>query len=165
MRRAVLPATAGLLLVAAVAGAQAPARPSGTGADVLRARCLSCHGTDLIAQQRLDAAGWTRAVAKMERWGARLDEGERAALVAYLAAEYGPRPRGAAAPRATADDPARGEAILQRACLACHGRDLIAQQRLTRTGWLRSIDKMVRWGAAIAADERETLAAYLAQGR
>ena len=30
----------------------------------------ACHGPSLIAQQRLDASGWTREVNKMIGWGA-----------------------------------------------------------------------------------------------
>ena len=58
-------------------------------------------------------------------------------------------------------------AVAQRAeaCAgACHGPGLIAQQRLDRAGWTREVDKMIGWGAAVGAQEKEPLVAYLARG-
>lgn len=52
----------------------------------------------------------------------------------------------------------KGEAEHRR-CGGCHGLRIIATQRLSRTGWERELDKMVRWGAEIK--EREALLAYL----
>jgi hypothetical protein len=39
---------------------------------------------------------------------------------------------------------------------------LITQQRLTREGWGREVDKMVRWGARVPPEERGTLVEFLA---
>jgi hypothetical protein len=55
----------------------------------------SCHGPSLIAQQRLDTAGWTREVNKMIGWGAVVPDNEKDALVAFLARTFNnnrPRP-------------------------------------------------------------------------
>jgi hypothetical protein len=52
---------------------------------------LSCHGDDLVAQQRLALPGWTREVEKMMRWGAQVSETEKAVVAAYLAARYAVR--------------------------------------------------------------------------
>ena len=53
--------------------------------------------------------------------------------------------------------------VLKRRCASCHESDIISSQKLTLTGWTRSVDKMVRWGASITAAEREVLQSYLAQ--
>jgi hypothetical protein len=146
--------------VVAGLGAQAPparggSLPEGEGVEVLRARCLSCHGSDLIETQRLTRAGWTREIDKMVRWGAAVPESDRATLTSYLATRFAPTP-------ATSHDrPAQGEAIFKRACLACHGADLTEQQRLTPAGWTREVEKMVRWGAAVADNEKAALVNYL----
>ena len=51
---------------------------------------------------------------------------------------------------------------LEQSCLgACHGANLIAQQRLDRNGWTREMDKMIRWGAVVAAEDKEPLINYL----
>ena len=51
----------------------------------------------------------------------------------------------------------RGAELIQSRCVACHGDDLIRQQRLTRDGWSRELDKMVAWGAMVAPGERPLL--------
>jgi cytochrome c5 len=130
--------------------------PTGDGAEVVRARCLSCHGTDLIVSQRLGEAGWTREVDKMQRWGAVVPDAERPRLVAYLARHFAPRP--AAAHAAAAD----GEAVFNRVCLTCHGADLTEQQRLSPAGWTREVEKMMRWGARLAEAEKAALVQHLA---
>ncbi|MGD9906127.1 MAG: c-type cytochrome [Vicinamibacterales bacterium] len=122
-----------------------------------RARCLGCHEADIIVSQRLSPTGWDREVAKMERWGAALSAAERPALVGYLARHFGVRPlasHDAAAVKA-------GEAVFTAACRTCHADDLSAQQRLTAAGWGRTVDKMVRWGATVSAEDKPALVAYL----
>ena len=123
--------------------------PAGEGADIVRARCLSCHGADLITSQRLSDGGWGREIDKMVRWGARVE------------ASSGRRCRptwpgispGADAGSGAHDDRGR-QATFTRACLACHGRDLTEQQRLTPAGWTREVEKMMRWGARVSDAER-----------
>jgi sulfite oxidase len=51
--------------------------------------------------------------------------------------------------------------IVSRACLTCHERDLIAQQRLTRAGWTREVEKMIRWGAPVSDAEKTALIDFL----
>jgi hypothetical protein len=48
------------------------------------------------------------------------------------------------------------------ACLGCHGEDMIAGQKLTRGQWEREIDKMVRWGAPVKSEDRESILEFLA---
>jgi len=149
---AVLSAAGGML----GAAAQQPGLPEGTGATVVRARCLGCHDADLIMSQRLTAAAWGREIDKMTRWGARVQDSEREPLVAYLAEHAGPAPVAAHTPTE------QGEAIFTRACLACHGADLVEPQRLSHAGWTREVDKMIRWGARVSDSEKAALVDYLA---
>ena len=135
----------------------AAALPQSAGADVATAKCIGCHQADLIVSQRLSPTGWDREVAKMERWGAKLSPEERPVLVGYLTREFGVRPK--ASHDATAV--AAGEAVFAGACRVCHDDDLSEQQRLTAAGWGREVDKMVRWGAKVTADEKPALVAYL----
>jgi mono/diheme cytochrome c family protein len=151
-----------LLLAAGSGHAQGGASlPDGPGAEVVRSRCLACHQTDLIEQQRLSAAGWTREVGKMERWGAQLTDAQRDTLISYLTTHFGPRPRLTRTSIAAPDQLARGESVMQRACRPCHGTDLMAQQRLPRAGWVREVDKMIRWGAKVGDTEKDALVDYL----
>ena len=131
--------------------------PTGAGRDVITTRCLSCHQADLITQQRLSRAAWGRSVDKMIRWGAVVEAIERDPLLDYLAAHFAPTP---AASHIVAT--AGSEATYKRACLVCHEDDLIESQRLSREGWTRSVDKMIRWGAVVAAADKDALVDYLA---
>jgi len=147
------------ILAIVMAGATVTAQqslPAGAGLDVLNKRCLACHEADLIAGQKLSAAGWTNSVAKMVRWGATVTDEERDVLVPYLAQHFAPRPAVSHAPAAA------GAATYQRVCLTCHEADIIEQQKLTPTGWTRSVEKMMRWGAAVSDAEKQPLVDYLA---
>ncbi len=50
-----------------------------------------------------------------------------------------------------------------KACLACHDLAIIVQQQLAHRVWAREVDKMIRWGAPVAAEDREALIDYFAQ--
>ena len=134
--------------------------PAGPGSEVIQAKCVACHGTDLIVSQRLSAAGWGREIDKMVRWGVTLAPEQREALQPFLAANFGPQP----SPSHTSDGgvAAAGEATFKSACLTCHGTDLVDQQRLSRAGWVREVEKMMRWGADVPAADKDALVSYLA---
>lgn len=147
-----------ILLAAPSVTAQSP------GADVMKQRCLSCHDSDIITSQKLTLAGWTGSVSKMVRWGAAITPDERELLQPFLAANYGPRP---AASHATSDAAAAlalsaVEGSYKRTCLTCHDADIIEQQKLSRIGWTRAVEKMMRWGATVSDAEKEPLVDYLA---
>jgi cytochrome c2 len=139
--------------------AQTPAAalPDRPGVEIAKAKCIGCHEADLIVSQRLSPTGWDREVAKMERWGATVAPEERPALVGYLAREFGVRPAASHDGQAVA----AGEAVFKQACRMCHDDDLSEQQRLSAVAWGREVDKMVRWGAKVSADEKGPLVAYL----
>lgn len=131
--------------------------PPGPGSEETWRRCLTCHEADLIAQQRLSEGGWDREITKMTRWGAQVPDAERPPILRYLTQSFGPRP----VARTDAAAIAEGEAIYKASCVSCHADDLAAQQRLNRPGWMREIDKMVRWGARVTDAQKAPLAEYL----
>ena len=65
-------------------------------------------------------------------------------------------------PPVASPDSAAANPTFERACRVCHDDDLAAQQRLTREGWGREVDKMIRWGAPVAPNERSALVEFLA---
>jgi cytochrome c2 len=131
--------------------------PEGKGAELARDKCVSCHEADLIVSQRLSRQGWTREVEKMIRWGASVSDAEKEVLIDYFAAHF--KPRSAASAPAAGDD--RGKQIFEEKCLLCHEADLTEQQRLSRQGWTREVEKMIRWGAGVSDAEKEPLIDYL----
>ncbi|MFN7930025.1 MAG: c-type cytochrome [Blastocatellia bacterium] len=142
------------------------ASPTGHGAELMRAQCLKCHGDDLIQQQRLGKAGWTREVEKMMRWGAEVQDADKEHLVEYLTASYGQRPfsKEPPAPPAPAPDAAvvaRGKTLFEDKCRKCHQDELVQQQRLSKAAWTREVEKMTRWGAEVNDDEKTALVEYL----
>ena len=141
-------------------GPSSLALPVVTGSDTVRNRCVTCHGADLIVQQRLSREGWTREVDKMIAWGAEVNEAEKGRLVDYLAVQFASIRSQASPPPGLTDS--GGARIVTAQCLTCHDRRLIDQQRLTAEGWTRVIDKMVGWGATVSAAERAELVEHFA---
>src|SRR5499426_704316 len=141
------------------AGARAARQdlPEGKGVEIARDKCVTCHEADLIVSQRLSRQGWTREVEKMIRWGAVASDSEKEVLIDYFAANFKP-PSAASAPASGADP---GKQIFEEKCLICHEADLTRQQSLSRPGWTREVEKMVRWGAAVTDAEKEPLVDYL----
>jgi hypothetical protein len=123
---------------------------------VLKQRCVICHEADIITSQRLSLTGWTNSINKMVRWGSQITTAEREVLQPYLAMHFGPKP---AVSHANTE---AGAAAYKRACLVCHDADIIEQQKLSKTGWTRSVEKMMRWGATIPDADKEPLVDYLA---
>jgi cytochrome c5 len=143
--------------MALIATAAAQELPLGPGRDIIAKRCVTCHEADLITQQELSRAGWIRSVDKMVRWGAVVESDERDLMLGYLSAHFAPTP---VASHLVAT--AQHEGTYKRACLTCHDADLVESQRLTRAGWVRSVDKMIRWGASVAEGDKDGLVDYLA---
>ena len=172
--RARTPAAAPIASPPAVAAAPAPApaaeaaappaaTPAGTpngpsGGDIVGDECTTCHTEDLLRQQRLTDAQWTKTLDKMRRWGAPTDPQTLGTLTAYLAAAHGPAsgpftPESIPAQQATAlfeprpdgpfagGDRERGLALYGDRCLSCHeqngrggdsGVNLVGRQILDR---------------------------------
>jgi len=61
----------------------APSSPAAAPA-LLRETCMTCHGEDVIQQQRLTRAQWERELNKMIGWGARVRPEDRETLLEYL---------------------------------------------------------------------------------
>jgi len=72
---------------------------------------------------------------------------------------------GTIALRAAAQDAPHDQEAVQlmaNRCGICHSTDLVTQQRLDRSRWMATVDKMVRWGAGLSPEERDILVKYLA---
>jgi cytochrome c553 len=54
------------------------------------------------------------------------------------------------------------EELVALSCTACHGADLLAQQRITTKQWEAGVKKMVGWGALVETKDQPALVAYLA---
>lgn len=149
------------VLALCLRGVPAPAQDAGGRSEdaTIRTRCLTCHGVDLIDQQRLTRAGWERELDKMIRWGAVVPDTARAPLLDALQQRSDAR-----ASSRQADVPAtRGRMVFEQRCLRCHRADIVEQQRLSPAGWRRELDKMIAWGARVDSEDREPLLEYLSE--
>ena len=88
--------------------ARAQELPDGPGKPTVVRVCSTCHSTDTIQGRHQDKAAWTDTVFKMVDFGAETTRDERAEIVTYLAANFGPlkvtRPPTAAPAPTTAPD-------------------------------------------------------------
>lgn len=149
-----------IIAASAAVGASEQDLPDGPGAEIARNRCTTCHEADLIVSQRLSRQGWTREVDKMIRWGAVVPDAEKEKLIDYLSAGFPVRKAGAQ----QAQSIERGKAVFEQRCTVCHESDLTEQQRLTRQGWTREVEKMIRWGAVVPDSDKQALIDYLSAG-
>ncbi len=104
---------------------------------IVTARCVMCHGSLLILEQRLTRDEWAAEVAKMKGWGAPIEDDEIATLVDALAAREPPgapplaparidtrEVLGLVAPQASpwpAGSRERGALLYATNCQLCHG--------------------------------------------
>lgn len=123
MRRAVP-----LVLLLAACHAPESAKTNTPIDPVIAANCTSCHGADLVDQQRLTPAQWTKTLNKMIAWGSPLPPEDVPKLSERLAAASGPY-----VPNQIATTPVRdsepspngnrqnGKALFATHCASCHG--------------------------------------------
>lgn len=97
--------------------------PEGPGADLVYARCRTCHDLQYVLDAKgLHAAQWRAVLAGMKDYGLQLDAHDEERVLAYLTAYLGPNPPPvAAAPRPAAG--ADGRTVFERNCASCHGAD------------------------------------------
>jgi competence ComEA-like helix-hairpin-helix protein len=57
----------------------------------------------------------------------------------------------------------KGKDLVEQACGACHGLEVITSQRATSKGWSSIVDNMIERGATATPDEIRTIVEYLAK--
>jgi DMSO/TMAO reductase YedYZ molybdopterin-dependent catalytic subunit len=55
----------------------------------LRGSCMTCHGAEVVQQQRLTRDQWNREIDKMVGWGAQVKPEDRAAILDFLVNNFG----------------------------------------------------------------------------
>lgn len=130
-----------------------------SGAEAVSKHCTACHGPSLIAQQRLDRAGWTRELDKMIRWGARVPDAERPTLIDFLVATFPASSGPPNSARFLVDG--AGSDTARTACLGCHDARRIADGA-SREAWTAVVDRMIARGAYVPPARKRELIEYLA---
>src|SRR5262245_35223656 len=108
--------------------------------EVVEQDCLSCHTEDVLRQQRLTPAQWSKSIDKMRKWGAPIKQEDVEALAGRLAATYGRAASPYRSDTITADKAAalfvslpdgqfaggnrtQGRVVYADHCEPCHGGD------------------------------------------
>ena len=68
---------------------------------------------------------------------------------------------GKSAPSASVED-AEGKAIFEANCSSCHEIGDVTSHRKDLAGWKETIAKMISYGAPVAVEDQQRIAAYLA---
>lgn len=63
------------------------------------------------------------------------------------------------APSSTLD----GKSLVETKCISCHSLDRIENQNLDVAGWKSTVERMVKKGAELTADEQTAVIEYLAK--
>ena len=79
-----------VVLAAAACGGSSGEEATLSGAELLEARCTTCHGLAQVTSASKTEAEWLSTVDRMIGLGATLNEAEKSTLVSYLAEMYGP---------------------------------------------------------------------------
>jgi len=83
-------------------------------------------------------------------------------LVFMFFSSSGAFPQKSVGIKATEDlPPGPMQAKATTSCLECHEARIILQQRLSKPGWTKEVDKMIKWGAVVDPNDRDALIDYL----
>ena len=98
--------------------------PDGPGANLVYAKCRTCHDLQYVVDAKgLVPAQWQAVVASMHDYGLTATKEEDAALVQYLTTYLGPNPPPATPASGAKGAAADGRALYLQNCATCHGPD------------------------------------------
>ena len=141
--------------------------PKGPARQVIFKSCTSCHGIDDYAYYAQDRAAWDAVLTTKHRGlDVPLPAADRVVLLDWLAERFGPTtkpfPRTYVAREVTTFfSDAEAEALLTRACTACHDADRFNKARFNPDRWRVVIVEMREKGAEIEDEEVERLVEWL----
>ena len=141
--------------------------PKGPPRQVIFKYCTTCHGIDDYAYYAQDRAAWDAVLTTKHRGlDVPLPAADRAVLLDWLAERFGPNtkpfPRTYVAREVTMFfSDTEAEALLTRACTACHDADRFNKARFNPDRWRVVIVEMREKGAEIEDEELERLVEWL----
>lgn len=96
--------------------------PEGPGANLVYAKCQTCHDLQYVVDAKgLLPAQWTSVLASMQDYGLEVSDQEKSEILQYLTTYLGPNPP-PAKPAAQAAK-VGGKTVYQQSCATCHGAE------------------------------------------
>ncbi len=95
----------GVLLIglsAVNAQSQSQPLPDSPVREKVETACTECHDSNIIVQQRISKAAWTKELDKMTKWGALVAPTDRDAIIDYLSVNFSSEKPPAIMPRSQA---------------------------------------------------------------
>ncbi len=143
-------------------------RPDGPVWEVLRNKCVDCHGIDDYAFYAQDRAAWQKLIASKHKPDElpALTDNDRKLLLDWLVSRFGPEskpfPRTYVPPEITTffSDP-EAKRILNRACTKCHGLERVEVTRNAEEAWRVLLVDMRERGAVLSDLELEQMVEWL----
>jgi|SRR5579871_2001770 len=137
--------------------------PDGPGKDTFEKVCADCHGLDRAINQRLTRPEWQQLVDRMGAKGANGSAEEMAAIVNYLAKNFGKE--GAALQTAAAPQEmpeGAGKQIILRECTGCHPPSQFTQYHHSKEEWQAIVVRMAGRARSMTQQDIDTVTAYFA---
>src|SRR5262245_44618814 len=148
--------------------------PRGPVRQVILNNCTACHGIDDYAYYAMDRAGWQKLIDSMKEKGASISDDDRAILLDWLVAKFGPDSK--PFPRTRAEGPilnfgggdtatrdAAAKRLVDSVCRTCHTLERIEVAKYTETKWREIVTDMKTKGAQLDDADVAPLATYLAK--
>lgn len=155
--RALWVAICGLVLLLPVA---AQNLPDGPGKETFAGVCSECHALEAATSQKLSKVDWQVKVDAMAAKGARASKEQFAAIVEYLAKNFGPQESAAAEPPKVMPE-GEGKQIILRECTTCHQPDHFTKYQHTPEEWQAIVMRMSPRVRSISKEEVDTVQKYL----
>ncbi len=136
---------------------EAPAVDAVAAADLVDARCTTCHDLTGIEPGLYTADEWRETVSRMMGYGLVLSEEEFETIVNYL----GAAPEADAESEAPAVDAAAAADLINTRCTTCHDLTGIEPGFYTADEWRETVSRMMGYGVVLSEEEFETIVDYL----
>lgn len=148
-----------LTAVLALSGQDGPDLPDGEGKDLVADRCSGCHGLDQVAAYKGTEEDWGNVVYTMRQRGLVVTPEENEQIVAYLAKNFPPPAKKAAAPLPDGE----GKDLVMDRCVSCHDLARVEAYTGTKDDWEGVVKYMISLGMAAMPQEDARIVAYLAK--
>ncbi len=124
---------------------------------IIDARCSQCHTPERIEYAIQRGENFDEIMAKMIRFGARIDSREQEVLGVFWSGAQAVAPPAGEGPTVAGDPLGEYRAVLESRCTGCHSLDLVEKAMMEGRSMDELVDMMVKRGAIITESEKSAL--------